>query len=433
MILALLAAVAFTNLYLTRHLFRHIQLPLDAQSRQQQKQELIAGMSHDLKSPLTSIRAYTEGLLDGVAKDAQTRTRYLQTIYAKETELEALVNRLFSFAKLDLSQTQAEPVPLAIAETLREIVDGFDAEALDIRLPELPKGRMLADRELLAHGISNLLDNSRKYGAGHAIVSAKLSGDTVRICVSDDGPGVEAAQLEKIFEPGYRTDSARQNPAGGSGIGLAVVKKAAEQMHGSVKAENQTGGGLCVTLTLLRENTAGVAIRFVGAPVWMLGYLFLSGAVAITAMVLPGISGSTILLIAGVYLPAIQAIKAFLGLDFSVLPGLCALGLGIPAGIALSIHAIRAALKKYRSQMVWLILGLMAGSLYAIVMGPAGLDVPQPPVSLRTFDLIGFTLGAALLLGLELLRKRTVQRAGAFGPGTHSRADSAKNRERQTG
>ena len=139
-ILALLAAIGFTNLYLTKHLFRHIQKPLDilvsgvkriqegnldapigyvvpdefkpacdavdemaarlktsleAQSRQQQKQELIAGMSHDLKSPLTSIRAYTEGLLDGAAKDEQTQARYLQTIYAKETELETLVNRLF--------------------------------------------------------------------------------------------------------------------------------------------------------------------------------------------------------------------------------------------------------------------------------------------------------------------------------------------------
>lgn len=87
------------------------------------------------------------------------------------------------------------------------------------------------------------------------------------------------------------------------------------------------GMGACV-LTLLRANTVGVAIRFAGAPVWMLGYIFLSGAVAITAMVLPGISGSTILLIAGVYLPAIQAIRAFLGFDFSVFPGLCALGLG---------------------------------------------------------------------------------------------------------
>ena len=171
---------------------------------------------------------------------------------------------------------------------------------------------------------------------------------------------------------------------------------------------------LVVLLTLLRANTVGVAIRFADAPVWMLGYIFLSGAVAITAIVLPGISSSTILLIAGVYLPAIQAIRAFLGFDFSVFPGLCALGLGIIAGVGLSIHAIRAALRKYRSQMVWLILGLMAGSLYAIVMGPAGLDAPQPPVSFETFDLPGFALGVAILLGLELLRKWTAQHPVRF-------------------
>ena len=299
-ILALLAAVGFTNLYLTKNLFRHIQEPLDtlvsgvkriqegnldapisyvtpdefkpacdavdamaarlkasleAQSRQQQqKQELIAGMSHDLKSPLTSIRAYTEGLLDGVAKDEETRTRYLQTIYAKETELEALVNRLFSFAKLDLSEAPAEPETLNVSETLSEIVEGFDTEGLDVRLNEMPKGSVFADRELLSRCIVNLLDNSRKYGAKQATLSAEADEKNVAISVSDDGPGVEESKLEKIFELGYRTDSARQNPAGGSGIGLAVVKKAAERMHGSVKAENLSGGGLCVTLTLPRAR-----------------------------------------------------------------------------------------------------------------------------------------------------------------------------------
>ena len=157
-----------------------------------------------------------------------------------------------------------------------------------------------------------------------------------------------------------------------------------------------------VVLTLLRGSSALGSVSFASLS---LLYIFLSSAVAITAMVLPGISGSTILLIAGVYLPAIGAIKAFLGLDFSVMPGLIALGLGVIAGIGLSIHAIRAALRKYRSQMVWLILGLMAGSLYAIVMGPAGLDAPQPPVSLQSFDWLGFILGICLLLGLEALRR----------------------------
>ena len=251
-ILALLAAIGFTNLYLTKHLFRHIQKPLDilvsgvkriqegnldapigyvvpdefkpacdavdemaarlktsleAQSRQQQqKQELIAGMSHDLKSPLTSIRAYTEGLLDGVAKDEQMQARYLQTIYAKETELETLVNRLFSFAKLDLSEAPAKPEALEISGTFAEIAAGFEAEGLD----DLPDETVMADRELLSRCMSNLLDSSRKYGASHVVISADISGDTVSIPVSDDGPGVGASQLEKIFELGYRTDSARQ-------------------------------------------------------------------------------------------------------------------------------------------------------------------------------------------------------------------------------
>ena len=241
-ILALLAAIGFTNLYLTKHLFRHIQKPLDillsgvkriqegnldapigdvvpdgfksacdavdemaarlktsleAQSRQQQKQELIAGMSHDLKSPLTSIRAYTEGLLDGVAKDEQTQARYLQTIYAKETELETLVNRLFSFAKLDLSEAPAKPEALEISGTFAEIAAGFEAEGLDVRLDDLPDETVMADRELLSRCMSNLLDNSRKYGASHVVISADISGDTVSISVSDDGPGVEASQLER--------------------------------------------------------------------------------------------------------------------------------------------------------------------------------------------------------------------------------------------
>lgn len=154
-------------------------------------------MFHDLQSPLTSIRAYTEGLLDGVAKDEQTQARYLQTIYAKETEIETLVNRLFSFAKLDLSEAPAKPEALEISGTFAEIAAGFEAEGLDGRLDDLPDETVMADRELLSRCMSNLLDNSRKYGASHVVISADISGDTVSISVSDDGPGVEASQLER--------------------------------------------------------------------------------------------------------------------------------------------------------------------------------------------------------------------------------------------
>ncbi len=173
------------------------------------------------------------------------------------------------------------------------------------------------------------------------------------------------------------------------------------------------GALIVILLTLVRSNTMAVSIRFAGAPVWMLGYVFLSGAVAIMAMVLPGISGSTILLIAGVYLPAIQAVRTFLSFDFFVVPGLCALGFGVLAGVGLSIHAIRAALRKYRPQMVWFILGLMAGSFYAIIMGTASLDLPQAPVGLQSFDAVGFALGIAILLGLEALRKWTARQTNS--------------------
>ena len=104
----------------------------------------------------------------------------------------------------------------------------YDAEGLDIRLSELPAGTVLADRELLSRSISNLLDNRRKYSAGQAVISAGVSDSAVSISIPDNGPGVEEGQLDKIFELEYRTDAARRNPAGGSGIGLAVVKKAAE-------------------------------------------------------------------------------------------------------------------------------------------------------------------------------------------------------------
>ena len=170
------------------------------------------------------------------------------------------------------------------------------------------------------------------------------------------------------------------------------------------------GVAVVVGLTLLRTGTGALgSVNYAQLTPLQFGYLFLSGAVAITAMVLPGISSSSILLIAGVYLPTIQAVHSFLQLRLEVVPGLCALGFGILAGVVLSIHAIRTALRKYRGQTVWLILGLMLGSLYAIAGGPASLDPPMPPMD-AAFQLPAFLLGVVILLALESLRKVTERR-----------------------
>ena len=139
-------------------------------------------------------------------------------------------------------------------------------------------------------------------------------------------------------------------------------------------------------------------------------YISVSGLLAISAMLLPGVSGSTLLLIFGVYISTINAVKHVLDLDFRYLPGLLALAFGIIIGVATIARYIRKALKKYRPQMMYFILGLLIGSLHAIVMGPSTLDEPQPPLSIENFSITGFLIGIAILGGLEIMKRRTQKR-----------------------
>lgn len=133
-------------------------------------------------------------------------------------------------------------------------------------------------------------------------------------------------------------------------------------------------------------------------------YIFVAAMIAISAMVLPGISGSTLLLIFGLYIPIISAIKELLHFNLNVVQVLFIFGLGIIAGIVLVIRLIKIALKNYRSQTMYCIIGLMIGSLYAIVMGSTTLEVPQPPMNLETFSIIYFIIGGIIIIGLEKLK-----------------------------
>lgn len=133
-------------------------------------------------------------------------------------------------------------------------------------------------------------------------------------------------------------------------------------------------------------------------------YVFVAAMIAISAMVLPGISGSTLLLIFGLYIPIMTAIKEILHFNFSYLPVLIIFVFGVLAGIALVIKLIKVALEKFRSATIYLILGLMIGSIYAIVMGPTTLEVPKDPMSLETFSFIFFVLGGLVIMGLEKLK-----------------------------
>lgn len=136
----------------------------------------------------------------------------------------------------------------------------------------------------------------------------------------------------------------------------------------------------------------------------LLIYVFLAGMISISAMILPGISGSTLLLIFGLYIPIMNAIKETLKFNLAYIPVLIMFGLGICFGVVFFVKLIRKCLEKYRSQTMYAILGLMIGSLYAIVLGPTTLDEPLKMMDIKTFNIVFFIIGGIVILGLDKLK-----------------------------
>ena len=135
--------------------------------------------------------------------------------------------------------------------------------------------------------------------------------------------------------------------------------------------------------------------------------LFLIGMIAISAMFLPGISGSTLLLIFGAYIPVITAVRGFLGMDLSYVPCLMFFGFGVLIGAVTVVKLIKICLEKYRPQTIYMILGMMLGSFYAIVMGPTTLSVQQAPLGLGNFQFIAMVVGRVLVLGMPWFKERS--------------------------
>ena len=163
--------------------------------------------------------------------------------------------------------------------------------------------------------------------------------------------------------------------------------------------------GILVVVLLSYFNPSGTSsldISLSGLSFGLCLYTFLAGMIAISAMVLPGISGSTILLIFGLYMPIINGIKETLHFNFEYLPILFIFGIGVIMGIVLVIRLVKKALLKYRSQTIYTVIGLMIGSLYAIVMGPVSFD--KSALSFNTFSILGFLLGGVIIFLLEFIK-----------------------------
>ena len=163
------------------------------------------------------------------------------------------------------------------------------------------------------------------------------------------------------------------------------------------------GIALVVLITILTSSN-GQGVDVTNLSIGTVIYIFIAAAIAISAMVLPGISGSTLLLIFGIYIPIMNAIKEFLHFNFSYLPILIVFGFGVITGIVTFVRLIKKCLENYRSQAIYAIIGMMIGSLYSIINGPTTLSEPQEAMTFGTFNILFFILGILILVALQGLK-----------------------------
>ncbi|MGN0371325.1 MAG: DUF368 domain-containing protein [Enterocloster sp.] len=188
-----------------------------------------------------------------------------------------------------------------------------------------------------------------------------------------------------------------------------VIKEERQSMKGHMSCLVFTLFGMALVFAITCFNPSGgqgIDVSAGNLTPGIAAYVFAAAMIAITAMVLPGISGSTLLLIFGLYVPVIGAVKELIHLNFSYLPVVVIFGLGAAAGVVGIIKFIKMCLERYRPQTLYLIIGLMTGSLYAIAMGPTTLDTPQPPMSFHNFSIVFFLLGALILQLLEAMKRQ---------------------------
>ena len=165
------------------------------------------------------------------------------------------------------------------------------------------------------------------------------------------------------------------------------------------------GAFIVVFITWLNTKTGISSVNLGNLSLPLALRLFFVGMIAISAMFLPGISGSTLLLVFGMYIPVINGVKNLLSMDFSCFPALVIFGCGVLTGTVTVVKIIQICLKRFRVQTMYTILGMMTGSFYAIIMGPATLENAQPALNLQNFNIIAAVIGLLLVLGMHMLKE----------------------------
>ncbi len=240
---------------------RHLKTQIDAKEQYElDVREMVSNVSHDLKTPLTAIKGYAEGMLDGVADTEEKRAKYLKTIAVKANDMTTLVEELSYFSKLD---TNKMPYKFEIIDANGYFSDCVDEYAIELEMKdfeihfvsEIEPGTLVSiDTEQIRRVMNNLVGNAVKYRNNdiHGVMNVRLTdaNDSVRVSVSDNGIGISKTALPHIFDRFYRADKSRTAGRAGTGIGLAIVKKIVEEHGGRVFARSELGSGTTISFTV---------------------------------------------------------------------------------------------------------------------------------------------------------------------------------------
>ena len=224
-----------------------------------ENKELISNISHDLKTPMTAIKGYVEGIMDGIADTPEKMERYIRTIYNKTNEMDHLINELTFYSKIDTNRIPYTFSKLNVEDYFNDCAEELSVE-METRNIELvyanyvdSKVQIIADGEQIRRVIHNIISNSIKYmdkPKGIIQIRVKDVGDFIQVEIEDNGKGIAAKDLTNIFDRFYRTDVSRNSSKGGSGIGLSIVKKIMDDHGGKVWATSREGIGTIMYFVL---------------------------------------------------------------------------------------------------------------------------------------------------------------------------------------
>ena len=235
--------------------------------REMQNRELISNISHDLKTPITAIKGYSEGIIDGIADTPEKMDRYVKTIYNKASDMEKLINELTMYSGIDNNRIPYHFHKILVGEYFRDCIEevGMDLENKNFKLDYVnlvsPETMIIADPEQLKRVINNIINNSTKYMDklnGEINIRILDEVDSIRVEIEDNGKGIAQKDLQNIFERFYRTDASRNSGTGGSGIGLSIVKKIIQDHGGYIWATSKEGEGTCMHFVIRKyvENNS---------------------------------------------------------------------------------------------------------------------------------------------------------------------------------